>query len=245
MGAIGIVVAVAVAAALLGGFSYVVMRTRSGESLQVSLRLPLRLYLFAGVIAGLVVLTIGSAGLVRAGLGYGLGKEFSYYPAYIPLPAPLRAAEPSLPPPQAGVPPAPPTPANPPTLEEQRAMRAKGLDRAAQEGLINGISYTLVGLVIWGVHVLARRRLETAEEREGALSRGYLVLVAAVFFIIVLVNLPQAIFGLVRFYVLEPLGEFATPRPPGENLAFAVAALPAWVTYLLGAVRAVRRGVGA
>jgi hypothetical protein len=123
-------------------------------------------------------------------------------------------------------------------------MRAKGLDRAAQEGLLNGLSYTVVGVVIWGVHVLARRRLETAEEREGSLNRGYLVLVAAVFFTIVLVNLPQAIFGLVRFYVLEPLSEFDRPRPPGENLAFAVAALPAWVTYLLGAVRAVRRGGG-
>ncbi|MSQ13408.1 MAG: hypothetical protein EXR47_04630 [Dehalococcoidia bacterium] len=236
MGAVApIAIAVGVVIALVVGISYVVMRSRSGESLQVSLRLPLRLYLLAGVIAGLVLLTIGAAGLVRAGLGYGLDKEFSYYPVYFPS-APLRVPEPVAPPPQKEMPLASPT------LEEERETRAKGLDRAAQEGLLKGISYTLVGAVILGVHVLARRRLETAEEREGSLSRGYLVLVAAIFFIIVLVNLPQAIFGLVRFYVLEPLSEFDGRRPPGENLAFAVAALPAWVTYLLGAVRAVRKG---
>lgn len=252
VGIISIVAAVAVALGVLGGVAYLAMRSRDGASHSVSLRLPLRVYLHAGVLAGLVLITVGVAGLVRAGLGYGLGKDFSYYPMYLPPPPP-RAAEPAAPP-QAGVPqpppaagipppgvaPAPPGFVSPVSPEEQRQQREKGLDRAAQEGLLNGLSYAVVGVVLWGVHVAARRRLETREERDGPLERGYLVLMAAIFGVIVLVNLPQAIFGLLRFYVLEPLGEAVRPRPPGNNIAFALAALPVWVAYLLGAIRAMR-----
>jgi hypothetical protein len=210
----------------IAGIVYVFLRLRAGESVRVPLRFLFRIYLYLIIVAGLILLVQGLSALVQAGLGAGLGKDFSYRPvptAYRPPPPERKGEEVQ------------------PTLEEQREQKERGLDRAMKEGLLNGVSFTVVGFLIWAVHIWGRRRLETEEERHGILNRVYLILVLIIFSIIAISSLPQAVYDTLRFYLLTPLEGYVQPSPPGQELATALVALPLWIIYLTGVIRASRR----
>ena len=147
----------------------------------------------------MLVFTQGASNLLQAGFAVAVSKEFSYDPVYIPLPGDSIAREPlavelkdrdRL------------TAVEREELsevlterEEERIVREVerrrlGLDRALDEGLIEGVSFLLIGLAIWGSHFAGRRWLETPEERESLLSRVFLALVTIAFGIITIVSLP-------------------------------------------------------
>ena len=239
----------AAVAVVVGGVVFLFLRFRKGQDIQISLRLLLRLYLFVIIIVGLVLLTQGFSGLVRAGLAGAGGNDFSYRPVFAgkvferPPLDPLELREPKD--------------LSREELEElarirnkrdevnreqQLEQRREGLDRALKEGIIEGITFAIIGAIIWGVHIEGRRRLETKKERESALNRLYLISVVVIFGVITLVNLPQAVSETVRFYVLDFPDEFSRPSPPGGKLALSIATLPLWIAYLVGAIGAVRRG---
>ncbi len=221
--------------AAVGGVVYLVLHLRSGERFSFSMRLLFRLYLYVISLISLVILVVGAATLVQAGLGAALGKEFSYFPIYaggvafpeqIPLEPDGRATEEAVD--EAAR-----------QAEEQEQQRERGLDRALQEGILNGISLTLVGAAVWGLHACGRRRLETEDERQGVLSRGYLILLLVIFGVITLVTLPSAIFQTSRYFILEPLDGFSRDRP-GGTLAAAIASLPVWAYYLRATLNLLR-----
>ena len=106
-------------AAAVGGVIFYVIRVRGGETVSFPLRVLLRAYLYIISIISIVILVVGCAGLVRAGLGATLGKEFSYSAAYVKVePWPVAPEE---------------TPKEP-TPEEEEVQRESGLDRALKEG---------------------------------------------------------------------------------------------------------------
>ena len=224
---VSLVVAILVALLIVGIAGFFLLRSRIGEGVHLNQRLLLRVYMHLGTLAGMVLLAAGAAGLVRAGLGATLGYNFSYYPQYVSYPRPV------LPP---GT-----TPAETPTTAEQQQARAVGLERAYKEGLLNGISYTLVGLIVWGAHVIGRRKLTYTTEADTVLERAYVLLIVFIFGIVMLVNLPQAVFETLRFYILKPLDDFSQPNPPGDNVSWATVSLPIWVRYLFVLIRDVRR----
>ena len=240
-----------VAALVVAGAVFGFMRFRTGVNVSIPLRLLLRLYIYVVIIVGLLLLTQGVTELVRAGLAGAGGKDFSYRPVFVKVPEreALRA----------------PTPVElkerellteaeleelssviaereVKSLEQRREARRKGLDRALKEGIIRGITFAIVGALIWIAHVVGRGWLETPEERESPINRIYLILVVVIFGVITLVNLPQGIFEGLRFYLLDPLDEFGRDSPPGDKLGLAIATAPIWIMYLAGAIRAVRRG---
>ena len=106
-----------------------------------------------------------------------------------------------------------------------------------KEGLIQGVSFLIIGLAIWGSHFAGRRWLETEEERDSLLSRVYLTLVTITFGVITIVYLPQAVFETLSYVILEPLDQF---RQPGEKLSLSITALPIWLIFLWQAIRAIR-----
>ena len=228
---VGFLVAAIVVVLALGAVGYFLLRSRGGEGVHLNQRILLRAYLYLGTLAGLILLAVGVSGLVQAGLGAGLGYDFSYYPQYVSFPRPIRA------PVEPGVATAPDIS----SAEEQRQAHSEGLDRAYKEGLLNGMSYVLVGAIIWGIHVFGRRRLTYTTEVDSTLQRAYLLLVVLIFGIITLVNLPQGMFEALRFYILEPIDEFSPGNPPGDNIAWAIVALPIWLSYLFGLIRDVRQ----
>lgn len=109
-----------------------------------------------------------------------------------------------------------------------------------KEGLIQGISFLVIGLAIWGSHFAGRRWLETKEERDSLLSRVYLTLVTVTFGVITIVYLPQAAFETLSYVLLEPLDQY---RQPGEKLSLSITALPIWLIYLWQVIRAIRHKV--
>ena len=106
--------------------------------------------------------------------------------------------------------------------------------------MIQGISFTLIGGIIWGAHLFSRRKLETAKDRSSPISRAYLIIMVVIFGLITIINLPQAVFEGFRFYLLEPLNEFDRKSSPGGKLALSIVTLPIWIVYLVGAIKAAR-----
>ena len=232
---------------LIGGVVYLIQRLRSGAGLVLPMRLLLRLYLGVVIIAGLLLLAQGLAGLLQVGLASALGNDFSYRPVNVGLERKPIAVDPLELKDRPQL-----TDAerqrlseileqkNERTLEQQREERILGLDRARKEGLIQGISFTLIGGIIWGAHLFSRRKLETAGDRNSPINRGYLIIMVVVFGLITIINLPQAVFEGFRYYILEPLDEFRRTSPPGGRVALSLVTLPIWIIYLMGAIKAAR-----
>ncbi len=235
---------------LIGGVVYLIQRLRSGSGLVLPMRFLLRLYLYVVIIAGLLLLAQGLSGLLQVGLASALGNDFSYHPVYVGLERkpPSRTTDPLELKERAQL-----TEAEldelskileqreQDSVEQRREERILGLERARKEGLIRGISFTLIGGVIWGAHLFARRKLETAEDRSSPINRGYLIIMVVIFGLVTLINLPQAVFEGSRYYLLEPLNGFGRTSPPGGKLALSIVTLPIWIIYLVGAIRAARR----
>lgn len=232
---------------LIGGVVYLIQRLRSGNGLVLPMRFLLRLYLYVVIIAGLLLLAQGISGLLQVGLASALGNDFSYRPVGISGPRNARTTDPlefkdsaQLTAEERQKLSEISNKRQQDELEQRREERILGLERARKEGLIQGISFTLIGGVIWGAHLFARRRLETAEDRSSPINRGYLIIMVVIFGLVTIINLPQAVFEGSRYYLLEPLNEFSRNSPPGGKLALSIITLPIWIVYLVGAIKTAR-----
>ena len=132
-------------------------------------------------------------------------------------------------------------------LAERQEQEAKdneelehiGLERAFDEGLIQGISFAIIGALVWGAHMFGRHKIDLPEDRASPLNRIYLVLLTVIFGVITIVSLPQAVFETLSYAVLDPVGR---DYEPGGKLALSITALPIWLIYLWATIRSVRRG---
>ena len=219
------VLVVLVLAAVIGGvvfFVYYAARARSGETESLPLRLLLRVYLYLLSIIGVALLVAGLAGLVQAGLGAAVNEEFSYRAEGGTASRSLLSA--------AGL--------GIPQPEQSGVEREEALERALDEGILRGISVTLVGVVVLGLHVWGRWRLERENERSGTLNRVYLVLLLVILSVVAVTTLPSAIFDTLRYSILDSNTAEVTP---GGRLAIAMVTVPVWAYYLYATLRALRR----
>ena len=233
---LGFVVAILILLGLVAAIGVAisfVLRVRSGETVSFPLRLLFRAYLYLISIVSIVILMVGLSGLVQAGLGTALGKEFSYSPSFksSAVLRPVSPEERPLSPGEGLVEPA---------LDEKLTGREEGLDRALKEGILNGLSFTLVGGVVLGLHLWGRRRLESEEERSSMLNRSYLILLLVIFSIAALIALPSAVFDTLQYYILDSGDEFRQGRP-GSRLAAAIVTVPAWAYFLNATLGILRR----
>ncbi len=242
------IVFVVIVVVIAGGI-LLFLKARAREPINVNLRFLVRIYLLIVVIAGLLVTTQGSSDLLRAGFASMGSNQFSYDPVHVRLPSddelqprsPLEIKDrqqltdaelvelTDFQNEQQEL-----------RLEQEAERRRLGLERAKDEGLIQGLSFLIIGVLILGSHFAGRRWLETGEEKESLLSRVYLVLVTITFGIITIVFLPQAVFETFRYAVLDPVNTFRNDQP-GEKLALSITTLPIWLTYLYAVIRTMRR----
>ncbi len=226
----------ALVAVAIGGLAFVIFRLRTGQGLSISWRTLFLVYFYLMTVISLLVMVGGLSNLVRVGLGAVLGKEFSYSSPTLyevrkpPLPVSVGERVPAAEESQG------------PTLEEQEAERQKALDRRFKEGLFNGLSFAIVGGLIWAVHLYGRRRLEQEEEVEW-LHRLYVIALLLTFGILTLTSLPEAVFDTLRYYLIEADQDFFR-RAPAERLSTGIVALPLWLYYLWGTFRMVRGKAG-
>ena len=230
--------------ALIGvGLVYIINRIRTGEPLRIPLRLVLRVYLHVVIIVGLVIFSVGGLGnLLNAGFGVAFDKEFSYSPVFSEQfhneDSELSRAM-----------------SNESDLEKRADLGTerekqrneateRGLDRALKEGLILGVSLTIIGCIIWGSHIFGRRRLQSPEEMQDQLSRLYHIVILVIFSVITIIALTQAVPDTLRYFILEPIDEFdRDSNTPGEPLTTAIVALPIWMQYLMETIRGMRKNV--
>jgi hypothetical protein len=123
------------------------------------------------------------------------------------------------------------------TLRIEQADRdlEQRVNRAREGTVINGVSLMIIGAIIWLVHALGRRRLETEEERDDVLNRAYLIAALLMFGIAAIVSLVTGIPETLRYFILDSLDRHESPGGP---LAVAVVAIPIWVYYLILTLRA-------
>ena len=241
--------------ALITGIAiFLFTRFRTGMTVHISLRYLLRLYMYIVIIAGLLLFTQGLSELLKESWRALWTMTSAIGPLTYPPPPeedqlhrqhPLEIKQ------QQQI----LTPEEQEELDRHRTFRnerlaelreerrVEGLDRALREGIIAGVSFTMIGAIIWILHVLGRRWLETPEERAELINHVYLIIVVVTFGAITIVNLPQAISEGATYYLpVVPSGEFHRLAPPGDKLALSIVALPIWIVYLMGTIRAVRRG---
>jgi hypothetical protein len=223
---------------------------RAHESINFDLRIMLRVYLLVVIVAGLLVFTQGASNLLQVGFATLGSNQFSYTPVYIGFPSD------SVRQPRAAVEFKDRQQLTDVELEELADIEAErqteqvaldeerrrlGLDRAKKEGLIQGISFLIIGLLILLSHLAARRWLETREERVSLLNRVYLIVVTITFGIITIVLMPQAVFETFSYIVLDPVDSFGSRTQPGDKLALAITTPPVWLIYLFEVIRSMRR----
>ncbi len=205
---------------------FLAMRLRSGEPFAISFRVVLTAYFYLLSIAGLIVLLVGLSGLVNAGLSTVAGRDFSYNRPPSGIPRPVPAVPPGIAAPQA------------PSPEEQKLEADRQQEREFREGLLQGISMSLVGGLVWLTHSLGRRRTEGALERQrGFLNTGYLVVLLVIFSLVGIISLASGVFETLRFYLVEPATQFEFRPPPGPNASAAIVFVPAWAYYLIALLR--------
>ncbi|MFH1487187.1 MAG: DUF5671 domain-containing protein [Chloroflexota bacterium] len=208
---------------------FLVSRVRAGGFQEISVRVLLTCYFYLVIVVSLIVTLAGFSTLVKAGLGSALGREFSYYRSTVVKPLP--------PPPSPAGEPVRPAPEQP-SEEEQRQRQQREVEASFRGDLLQGLSATVIGGLVWLVHVFGRRRFETDEERrESLLNRAYLFLLLAIFSVVGVISAAQGVYETLRFYLVESVEPYAFQSPPGDTLATAIVFVPVWVYYLNALIR--------
>src|SRR5439155_9657990 len=148
---------------ILGVIALLVMAfvQRGRETLDFSLRGLLRVYLYLASLVGVVVFTLGIAGIAAFLLASMFGRDVIYGG---PPPQPEPAIAPACPPNTT----CPRTFAPVPLVKDDR-------ERRQQEDLVRGVTQFVFGGIFWGAHWAARKRIVGGDERASGLYRAYLI----------------------------------------------------------------------
>jgi hypothetical protein len=198
---------------LLIGSIVLVARGRRIEALNMSLAVILA--------ASLVIAAVGLSQLLSPTLSAVLGRDFSY--------------ETVLP---AGAPPMPAAEETPqPSREEQQANLRVNAENQFRDDIVYGTTMLVVGLIVFGVLALSRWFLRRWGAESGLLHETFLLLLLITTTIVALASTISAVAGLLRRYVVLPIGPDATLPHPGAAVATAIVFLPLWGWFLVRAIR--------
>ena len=214
----GIVATVSVLGAIVLAIGLLVQKGR--DSVDLTPRSLLRMYLYVASLAGVVVLAGGLSALIAFGLSGPLGRDVIYGPVQtISMPpCPVGAVD-----------------CKPGDVTEQNRRAAAERERKASEDLIRGISFTVLGAIFFSAHWIARRTMGTDEGRS-LLKRGYLMLGTLSFGLATIFMLPSGV-TTAASNALIAVGTDVYRQGAGDELAGGLVALVIWLIYLRLAVR--------
>ncbi|MBI4301974.1 MAG: hypothetical protein HY664_05170 [Chloroflexi bacterium] len=117
------------------------------------------------------------------------------------------------------------------------------LEQGFRNGLAEGLSLTIVGGLVWALHIWGQRALRRrADGDEPLLWKAYLAVLLGVFSIGGILALSLGVSQTVR-YVLDSGTDFTSSRPvPGSTLAIAIVFVPIWIYYFAALWRERRDG---
>jgi hypothetical protein len=209
-------------AAILGALvlGAIVVSQRGIGALDASPRTLLRVYLYLGSLASVVVLVFGLSQTITGALG-AVAPEFTYGTPLVP--GAVRVVAPC--PPGVQCPPQP-------DAAEAALQQRQEHERRTRDSMLQGLTMAIAGALFWLVHWYGRRQIEGIDERASALARGYFILGLAIFGVVSIAMVPTAAYSALRYFIL-PTGPFEGFRPgAGESLAAALVVVPAWLIYL-------------
>jgi len=123
--------------------------------------------------------------------------------------------------------------------EEIRRQDEARAENQFKDDLVRGVTLSIVGLLIWGVHSVGLQGMETREERRRSwLSRLHRLALLAIFGAAGLIALPLATYQLARYVILGS-ADF-NPTPPGSAVATAMVIVPIWLYELWQTLRVYR-----
>lgn len=213
--------AVIIPAAILSLILFFAVSLRGRDGADLSSVGLVRLYLYVASLAAVVLFVIGAASLVNVASATIVGEDFTYGRSpegYFHIPAPC-----------------------PPNMPDCEAARAHDIavnprdriqeqrDRLRGDDLVRGITFTVIGALIWGAHWSARRRFG-ADDRVSSMRRGYLMAGTLLFGLVTVVLLPWGMYQALATWILPPSPTLFIAT--AETLTSGVAALPVWLIYL-------------
>lgn len=175
----------------------------------------LRLYLYIGSLAGVLLVVIGLAALID----YGAAQVFGVQAIYGQQP--YGGIDPST-----GV-----------NYAQQYADQAR---LNSQMDVLRGVTFMVFGALFWGGHWFARRSFGEADEGSSVLRRAYNVMGTFVFGVGTVVLLPFGIYIALSQAVLTP-NEDVYMQGFGDSLAGGIVSLAVWIYFLFSVIRALPR----
>ena len=217
------IIAIGIPLFIIGGGVFLLMRLRSSNAISISYRIVLRVYFYIVITIGIVIISLGGvASLVNAGFGQIIDPQFSYGDVYRDHRYDLERIENNE---QING-----------SSETLQSLNEK-LDIEEKSNIINGISVTLIGLLILGVHLYGRRWVESKEESFDSLRKLYFIAGLAIFAVASITSLASAIPEALRYVLLEVSeGE----ESPGMALSVSLVSLPIWAYFLISTIRTMR-----
>jgi uncharacterized membrane protein YedE/YeeE len=178
----------------------------------------LRFYLYIASFVTLVVLVAGLTYLLTGLFSLG-SRDFSYTHFVQPAPPP-----------------------NAPATVNNAQFNQQQLDAQQDHqttDLLRGATLAVVGGLLFGIHVILRRRGAPEESVEGNFRRGFLMVGLVTFGLVGLVALPVGIYQTLKFFLIAPL---ATQErvAPGNTLATGLVLTPLWIYYLAALTKQAR-----
>ncbi len=208
------ITAVLAVSAVVGVVALVALMIGRKDLIGVDLgsRSLLRLYLYIGSLAGVILFVIGLAALIDYGAAQVFGVEAIYGQQ------PYGGMDPTT-----GM-----------NYGQQFADQAK---LSSQMDVLRGVTFMVFGALFWGGHWFARRSFGEADEAVSVLRRTYNILGTFVFGIGTIVLLPYGIYIALSQAILTP-AEDVYLQGFGDSLAGGIVSAAVWVYFLFSVVRA-------
>ncbi len=217
------VLAIVIAAAVL-----VVSRLRSSQPIVLSFLTLITAYFYMVLIISAIVVAFGLSTLFKAGLSDVFGRDFSYG-----QPPSFKVSAPPVEGPNGAIKPGAPTP------EEQQQRNLKARESQYRDNLIEGITISIVGALIWLVHFFGMRKVrQLGDPTQPFFHRAYIIILLVIFTVVGIVSLPQSVYESVKFY-LVPADEFTYKQGPGGSIGMALVFVPLWIMSLTNILRQV------
>ncbi|HEU0167178.1 MAG TPA: hypothetical protein VFS62_05340 [Chloroflexota bacterium] len=129
--------------------------------------------------------------------------------------------------------------------QERQQVEQQGVEHQKDSqatDLIRGGTLTVIGGLLFGLHIVLRHRQAQVDGPEiaGNFLRGYLIVGLITFGVVGLVALPIGVYQALKFVLLTPLPTQERVAP-GNTLSTGIILTPLWVFYLLGLMRQARR----
>lgn len=215
---------VAIVALIIALIAYAIKRKDKTTEIAFTPHFMLKVYTYIILLASVITFSAGLSLLINSGLAQAFGEEFSFQAEYVydaAIDDPDFIEDPS-------------------TGEIREVVPKRAPERyeipleSKTRALIQGITMTIISLIIGLVHLMVLKSAEPAKERKkSVLYRLFVTIGLGIYAIGSLVALPVGIYATISYFVIDQSElELFERIVPGESLASAIVYVPLWILFI-------------